>query len=173
MAHIILTSANMGSEATAKDFESWCSFVCENIDDATGETCTVEWRRFGESGDDDIVTGCDEDSAEEIRGWLANEGWDAWCSRGTTLRDMLQRVSGGIIQTDRGNGSAGPLYLGEELDDEQAATRIMYVTEAEDPDAWRLAREALEPLGIAAEIEIVAVGERDDGDNGYQAIFVG
>ena len=97
----------------------------------------------------------------------------------TTLSDFAQLIAGGVVQTDRGNGSAGPLYLGEMDEDDKRADwadiPAELVTEDEDPDAWRLAREALEALGIAGDVEhvAVAVGERGEGSNPYQVIYVG
>jgi hypothetical protein len=93
----------------------------------------------------------------------------------TTLSDLQAVFDGGILTNDRGNGAAGPQYLPEEdargLESTEGATPITVVTEQEDPDAWRLAREACDANGCSFSPIVVAVGNRNPGDNGYQQIF--
>jgi len=90
-----------------------------------------------------------------------------------TIEELLRRVSGGLIRTDRGNGSAGPVYLGERDDfvDGDLAATVRLVSEREYPDVWALARAAVRELtGYDGNPTHVAVdGIRD----GYQAIYLG
>jgi hypothetical protein len=89
-----------------------------------------------------------------------------------TLEDLRSYVSGGLCVNDRGNGCAGPHYLAEHEEIDFGYTPVKLVTEQEDPDAWRLAREACAALGVGSEaFECVAIGERVD--NGYQAVYAG
>lgn len=90
-----------------------------------------------------------------------------------TLRDFVHAIPGDLVLTDRGNGSAGPACL--DLTDLDLDEDVTLVTETSDPDAWARAREALSALlsGDGHEPSLVAVGDREDGHNGYQAIYVG
>ncbi len=91
-----------------------------------------------------------------------------------TLSDLQALHDGGILTNDRGNGSAGPQYIPEEdargEDSAEGATSITVVTEEEDADAWRLARESAEANELPAPT-VVAVSKRNSGDNGYQQIY--
>lgn len=92
----------------------------------------------------------------------------------TTLAEFARAIYGGVVTNDRGNGCGGPAFLGEGDDlKELLDTPLRLVSADDDPDAWRLAREALDVLDILGEPEYVAVGERADGDNGHQLIYVG
>jgi hypothetical protein len=85
-----------------------------------------------------------------------------------TLRELGNRHGGGVYYNDRGNGSGGPGYTGEDdLDD----TPVTIVTEDEDPEAWELARDAAEALDLDTPT-IVAVGDFDSSlSNPYQRIY--
>ena len=89
-----------------------------------------------------------------------------------SMCELVDIASGGIIRTDRGQGSAGPLYLGEGRDDlaDSLDDVVEPVSEDDDPEAWRLAREALTALELPGEPEHVCLGEQSD--DGYQAIYV-
>ena len=62
---IILSSADIGSDATEDDFVDWCAYVMANIDDAAGFEVDVEAGTFGEPGND-VITG-DAEQRETIR----------------------------------------------------------------------------------------------------------
>ncbi len=181
--NITLTSYNLGGDADEAFFDKWSAFVGRRIDAAIeGHDIDVDQHRFGEGPSEDTVVvrgeSPEEDTESEVREALRSL-WDDFCDLGYTLRDFAADVPGAIVGTDRGNGSAGPVRLGlaEDIDDEALDEEVTLVTEEEDPDAWYLAREAAhaasDGTGRPIEVSKVAVGERADGDNGHQAIFVG
>lgn len=83
------------------------------------------------------------------------------------LIDFAAQASGGIVTNDRGNGAGGPGYVtesaiytartGGEDDSIDWGQPVALVTEEEDADAWRLAREAFDTLEIEGEPEAVAI----------------
>jgi hypothetical protein len=83
------------------------------------------------------------------------------------LIDFAAKAVGGLVTNDRGNGAGGPGYVKESdisaaLNDEpnDAADwgqHVIEVTEEEDADAWRLAREAMAAHDIGGDPEAVAV----------------
>jgi hypothetical protein len=80
---IILSAANMGSLADEADFDAWASYVCDNVDEACGVfVAEVDQQRFGDAGPD-RVTGATEEQRATILGWLAHEGWEAFCADST------------------------------------------------------------------------------------------
>jgi hypothetical protein len=86
-----------------------------------------------------------------------------------TVADLAAVYNGGVIYTDRGNGSGGPSYIPEdELD--RHADPLTQVAEQDDPEAWDLARDAARLQSQPAPT-IVCVGPRASGDNGHQAIY--
>lgn len=89
-----------------------------------------------------------------------------------TVRDLCAVYGGGCIRNDRGNGAGGPSYIAEDSDDDMMDRYISVVTEDDDPDAWRLAREAAEAIGTdRPTIVCVEEPEGDPNCNPYQAIF--
>lgn len=112
---VTLSSYNMGDDATEEDFDSWVSFVVRKIDEACGFEVSVETKKFGETGGDEInaTRGKRETIEEALRSI-----WEAWCAQGTTFRDLARRAPGGIVRNDQGNGSAGPHWVGEDFDDD-------------------------------------------------------
>lgn len=80
MINITLSAGNMGPETTEGDFDAWAAFVGKNIGKALGiEDFEIEQYKFGIASEDDI-SGASEDEREAIRGYLAHEGWDAFCA---------------------------------------------------------------------------------------------
>lgn len=79
-----------------------------------------------------------------------------------------------IVSNDRGNGSAGPQrHTLDDLGDVDPDEQLTRVSEEEDPDAWRLAREAYAAFGVECEPAYVYVSERDDTQpNPYQSIWL-
>jgi len=155
---VTLTPDNMG-DCDEGDFNSYISYVDRHIDDLCGFAVEIESLRFGEGGDDNTVTRATDEQEATIHQVLADL-WGNWCEAGTTFADLQRRCQGGIVRNDRGNGSAGAVYLGERIDDNDTLDQsITFVREDEDPDAWRLAREAFADLGFEGEPEFVAVGE--------------
>lgn len=88
-----------------------------------------------------------------------------------SVSDLARIYGGGIITNDRGNGCGGPGYIGEDEVDDQDDD-LDQVAEEQDPDAWRLAREAAILQGLDAPT-IVCVGRRDFsvGTNPHQTIY--
>ena len=173
---LTLTSYNLGADSTPDDYDSWVSYVRRHVEaESTFTIERIEQARCGEPGDDTVSGATDEEK------WIVlaavTELWGTWCGLGTTLADLQRRCQGGIVRNDRGNGSAGPVYLGEGWDDNNVLDqRITIVSEAEDADAWRLARETFVALGLAGEPEFVAVGVRADNgefadESGAQAVY--
>lgn len=80
---LILTSYNMGGDATASDYGAWVSYVNEHIDAAVGTFVLVDALRFGEPGDD-RVTGATEDEREAILA-AVQDLWNDWCAAGVPL----------------------------------------------------------------------------------------
>ena len=78
---IVLTLGRDGMGSDDGDeaaFDAWTSYVCSEIDAATGLDVTIEIRGERDVQSDD-VTGADEDEAEMIMR-AKNDLWDAWCS---------------------------------------------------------------------------------------------
>jgi hypothetical protein len=83
------------------------------------------------------------------------------------LINFAAMADGGLVTNDRGNGAGGPGYIKEAyiyaaLNDEPNdwtdwGQRVTEVSETEDADAWRLAREAFAAHGFVGEPEAVAV----------------
>ena len=91
----------------------------------------------------------------------------------TTLREFAMMVADGIVRTDRGQGSAGPVALGRGTDlGEGLDEPLALVTEDENAEAWILARQAIMALGGDEWPEFVAVS-LDETHPGYQAIYLG
>jgi len=89
---------------------------------------------------------------------LANDAADAWSA---TV----------IVRNDRGNGSAGPVaLLIAEIIEWRSDDDLTEVTADEDPEAWRLAREAHDDLKLEPPCQ-VWVGDTGDGSNPPQAIY--
>jgi len=89
-----------------------------------------------------------------------------------TIRQMLARVSGGLVTNDRGNGSGGPGYIHEdETDSDVLATEVSLVSESDDLEAWQLAREAADAVD-SGDIELVAVTARH-APSDHQMIYAG
>lgn len=93
-----------------------------------------------------------------------------------TLSDLVRDISGcSLIHNDRGNGCGGPGY--ESADEvlreiEDGDRDDESIAEAEDAEAWDLARDAYTACGLnPAGISAVYLGERADGDNGHQTIY--
>jgi hypothetical protein len=98
------------------------------------------------------------------------------------LIDFAAKAAGGLVTNDRGNGAGGPGYVtesaiyaartGGEDDSINWDQPVNPVTEEEDADAWRLAREAYAAQGIAGEPEAVAVAvySHRGGSNPYTQI---
>jgi len=78
MITLILSSANMGDEADAVDFDLWVSFVNENIDERVGAMVEVDQFRFGATGPDHIG-GASEEQRATIRRLLAVDLWEEFC----------------------------------------------------------------------------------------------
>jgi hypothetical protein len=77
-AEVTLSSASLGDSATEDDFDAWVSFVGEHIDEATGLVVSVDAKRFGDAGDDDVMATLESNVTlikEQLR-----ELWDRWCS---------------------------------------------------------------------------------------------
>lgn len=90
-----------------------------------------------------------------------------------TLGELLLKVSGGLWRNDRGNGSAGPAYVGErhDLSEEALEETVYLVTESEDPEAWLLAREALDL--DKGDPEYVAIDNPGAQPSEYCAVYAG
>jgi hypothetical protein len=88
-----------------------------------------------------------------------------------TIHDII-RVNNhcGCVRNDRGNGSAGPLWI-EAYDSDECGELVTEVTREEDPGAWRLAMEAHIAFDLGTGPTRVWVGEKALGDNGCQAIY--
>jgi len=89
-----------------------------------------------------------------------------------TVEDMYSLFGAGIITNDRGQGCGGPGFLSEYsvIEDEDIAnTPVIPVTEAEDMEAWELARDAVDANEVDMDITVVCVGEATD--DGYQIIY--
>lgn len=98
----------------------------------------------------------------------------------TTLYALAEGIAydASLIHNDRGNGCGGPGY--EEPTDVmvEIETRdredevVESVTESEDPEAWRLARDAFAAVKLdPSTVTAVYLGERKEGDNGHQIIY--
>ena len=94
-----------------------------------------------------------------------------------TLSELVRDISGcSLIHNDRGNGCGGTGC--ESADDvlreiEDGDRDDESITEAEDAEAWDLARDAYTACGLnPAGISAVYLGERNPGDNGHQMIYV-
>lgn len=171
---------SVGDAATEVDLEQYRA----NLETRLGELFPgTQIYVVTESVDRCRVTGEPSDLLEQIEEWI-NEMPEVEFRKLVgdapeyTLRDFVRAIPGGLIRTDRGSyGDAGPFYLGEGSDiDEDLDEIVTLVTEHQDPDAWRLAREAMEATidGPAQnEPNLVAIGERDKVNNGAQVIYVG
>ena len=88
-----------------------------------------------------------------------------------TLEEMQDVYGGGVVTNDRGQGSGGPNYLSESEIADMPETPVEQVSEADDPEAWELARYAHEACELGAPV-IVCVGEPDaQRDNPHQIIY--
>lgn len=98
----------------------------------------------------------------------------------TTLYSLAESIDydSSLIHNDRGNGCGGPGYedptdVMVEIETRDREDSVLErVTEQEDPDAWRLSRDAFSVLGLdATTVRSVYLGKRESGDNGYQIIY--
>lgn len=80
MINVTLTAYNMGSEATEADFDAWASYVAEHIDEALDLTVEVDQHGFPGGPAEDTIQGATSDQRDEIRRYLAVDGWEAFCS---------------------------------------------------------------------------------------------
>ena len=94
-----------------------------------------------------------------------------------TLSELARDISGcSLIHNDRGNGCGCPGY--ESADEalreiEDGDRDDENITEADDAEAWDLARDAYAACGLnPAGVSAVYLGERKPGDNGHQMIYV-
>lgn len=100
--------------------------------------------------------------------------------RNTELSAVVKAVMGdSIVHNDRGNGCGGAGYedatdvYNEIQREEREDEDLTSVTKGEDAQAWELAKEAFQALKLdPSSIRAVYVGERADGDNGHQIIYV-
>lgn len=76
---ITLTSYNLGSDATADDYDAWTDYVAAHLADYLPPRLrvTVEADPFGTPGDDRIRA-MEADDADRIREAM-RAVWDAWC----------------------------------------------------------------------------------------------
>ena len=96
-----------------------------------------------------------------------------------TLSELVRDISGcSLIRIDRGNGCGGPGYESaddvlREIEDGVRDDESITEAEAEDAEAWGLARDAYTACGLnPAGVSAVYLGERKPGDNGHQMIYV-
>lgn len=78
--HITLTAANMGPNASEADFDAWGAYVADHIGEALGIDAEVDQYSYRGGQADDAVRVFDEVKREEIKSWLSNDGWEAFCS---------------------------------------------------------------------------------------------
>ena len=71
---VTLIAYNMG-DTTEADFDGWCDYVDEHIDDACGFTVNVERAPFTSGPASDVITGATDEQEETIREAL-REFWD-------------------------------------------------------------------------------------------------
>ncbi len=87
-----------------------------------------------------------------------------------TLADVLRMAKldglSYIVSNDRGNGDGGPHSICVDEADEYEDVSVDYVSEDDDPEAWRLAEEALQDKP-----EYVWVGEPGEGSSPHQMIY--
>ncbi len=80
---IVLTAANMGPDATERDFDAWATYVVEHIDEALGfEVAELEQHPFRSGPATDTIEGASDEQREAIRGYLGVTGWEAFCAAG-------------------------------------------------------------------------------------------
>lgn len=96
-----------------------------------------------------------------------------------TLSALVSEIHGcSLIHTDRGNGCGGPGYedatdVYHEIEREERADEELTEADCYDVEAWELARDAYRALGLnPGGISAVYLGERADGDNARQMIYV-
>lgn len=79
---LILGRDGMG-DSTEADYDSWVSYVCAHIDEASGHNVTVEERGTRDVQSDD-VRGDAEDVIEAVRDakWRL---WEQWCAEGAPV----------------------------------------------------------------------------------------
>ena len=95
----------------------------------------------------------------------------------STIADLARVYNSGVLHADRGQGCGGPGTI-DEIDALMDDTAVTQVTEAEDSEAWQIARRAADVVGRGDDpLTIVCVGEIDTDDRGfvpsnpYQAIY--
>lgn len=81
---ITLSSAALGDEADEAFFDKWAGWVAEHVDERFGVDASVDQFRFGEAGEDRVIQcgriGGEGIDVADIRRWLKNEGWEAFCA---------------------------------------------------------------------------------------------
>lgn len=78
---VTLSVANMGPDATERDFDAWHAYVCEHIDEGSGVYVhEVEQADFANGPPNDVVSGAIGDQRERVLEWLAVTGWEAFCA---------------------------------------------------------------------------------------------
>ena len=75
-ATVILGRDGMGAEATEADFYAWVAYVCEHIDEATGQNVDVEIRGVRDVQDDAVRGTLDPQPIRDVLQSL----WEAFCA---------------------------------------------------------------------------------------------